>query len=326
MDITLIRYLVPAIVMFCCGVYGFLTRRNMIAMLISLELMLNAVDINFVVFNRYLFPSSMEGMDVHPLRNRHRSSRDRTRNRHHHQPLPGKQKTLTSATQQNEKLITPYGYYNTYSYIGNPALHVPPLRTGGSQDESQTRRYARNARHGNRVGLVYYTAFTYYFSGNPEFIDGTTRLQAVIFNHTWLQFTPALAIRIGFLLDDLSHDAHCHPDNLIHGPRLLARLHTRRERLPALLRLPFALQLLDARTRCSDQHFPDVHLLGSSWAHHRSLLIGFFYTPSAVSACRRPSSSPVSAFYMFRMYFLRVFVWTTPHYDLKEHHGHLPSF
>ena len=34
----------------------------MIAMLISLELMLNAVDINFVVFNRYLFPGQMEGM------------------------------------------------------------------------------------------------------------------------------------------------------------------------------------------------------------------------------------------------------------------------
>ena len=60
MDITLIWYLIPSLVMFCCGVYGFLTRRNMIAMLISLELMLNAVDINFVVFNRYLFPSSME--------------------------------------------------------------------------------------------------------------------------------------------------------------------------------------------------------------------------------------------------------------------------
>lgn len=62
MDITLIFYLVPALVMFCSGVYGFVTRRNMIAMLISLELMLNAVDINFVVFNRYLFPGSMEGM------------------------------------------------------------------------------------------------------------------------------------------------------------------------------------------------------------------------------------------------------------------------
>lgn len=48
--------------MFCCGVYGFLTRKNMIAILISLELMLNAVDINFVVFNRFLFPGQMEGM------------------------------------------------------------------------------------------------------------------------------------------------------------------------------------------------------------------------------------------------------------------------
>lgn len=48
--------------MFCCGVYGFITRKNMIAMLISLELMLNAVDINFVVFNRFLFPDQLEGM------------------------------------------------------------------------------------------------------------------------------------------------------------------------------------------------------------------------------------------------------------------------
>ena len=48
--------------MFCCGVYGFITRRNMLAILISLELMLNAVDINFLVFNRFLFPGQMEGM------------------------------------------------------------------------------------------------------------------------------------------------------------------------------------------------------------------------------------------------------------------------
>jgi NADH-quinone oxidoreductase subunit K len=34
----------------------------MIAIMISLELMLNAVDINFVVFNRFLFPGQMEGM------------------------------------------------------------------------------------------------------------------------------------------------------------------------------------------------------------------------------------------------------------------------
>ena len=54
-------YIIPSLIMFGCGVYGFITRKNMIAILISLELMLNSVDINFVVFNRYLFPSH-EGM------------------------------------------------------------------------------------------------------------------------------------------------------------------------------------------------------------------------------------------------------------------------
>lgn len=48
--------------MFACGVYGFVTRRNMVAILISLELMLNSADLNFVIFNRFLFPGSMEGM------------------------------------------------------------------------------------------------------------------------------------------------------------------------------------------------------------------------------------------------------------------------
>ena len=48
--------------MLVAGVYGFITRKNMIALLISLELVLNSADLNFVVFNRYLFPGSMEGM------------------------------------------------------------------------------------------------------------------------------------------------------------------------------------------------------------------------------------------------------------------------
>ncbi len=62
MEIKAIYYLIPSLIMFCCGLYGFLTRRNMIAMLISLELMLNAVDMNFVIFNRFLFPGQLEGM------------------------------------------------------------------------------------------------------------------------------------------------------------------------------------------------------------------------------------------------------------------------
>ena len=62
MDLTMLMYIIPSMIMFCCGVYGFITRKNMIAILISLELMLNSVDINFAVFNRFLFPVQMEGM------------------------------------------------------------------------------------------------------------------------------------------------------------------------------------------------------------------------------------------------------------------------
>lgn len=62
MELTMLWYLVPSVIMFVCGVYGFVTRRNLIAILISLELMLNSADLNFVVFNRFLFPGSMEGM------------------------------------------------------------------------------------------------------------------------------------------------------------------------------------------------------------------------------------------------------------------------
>lgn len=62
MEPTMMYYLVPSIIMFACGVYGFITRKNLIAILISLELMLNSVDLNFVIFNRFLFPGQMEGM------------------------------------------------------------------------------------------------------------------------------------------------------------------------------------------------------------------------------------------------------------------------
>ncbi len=54
-------YLVVSTIMFFTGIYGFLTRRNLLAMLISIELILNATDINFAVFNRFLYPEALEG-------------------------------------------------------------------------------------------------------------------------------------------------------------------------------------------------------------------------------------------------------------------------
>ena len=54
-------YLVVSTFMMFVGLYGFFTRRNLLAMLISVELILNSVDINFAVFNRFLFPGQLEG-------------------------------------------------------------------------------------------------------------------------------------------------------------------------------------------------------------------------------------------------------------------------
>ena len=54
-------YFVLSALLFFIGVFGFITRRNLIAMLVSIELVLNAVDLNFAAFNRLLFPGEFEG-------------------------------------------------------------------------------------------------------------------------------------------------------------------------------------------------------------------------------------------------------------------------
>lgn len=54
-------YFVLSALLFFIGVYGFVTRRNLIVMLVSIELVLNAVDLNFAAFNRLLFPGEFEG-------------------------------------------------------------------------------------------------------------------------------------------------------------------------------------------------------------------------------------------------------------------------
>lgn len=60
-QVPLNHALIVTTVMFFIGVYGFLTRKNLIAMLISVEIMLNAVNLNFVFFDNYLFPGNLEG-------------------------------------------------------------------------------------------------------------------------------------------------------------------------------------------------------------------------------------------------------------------------
>ncbi|MCM1066524.1 MAG: NADH-quinone oxidoreductase subunit L [Muribaculaceae bacterium] len=58
---------------------------------------------------------------------------------------------------------------------------------------------------GTVLVLSYLTAFTYFFSGAPEFVNAAgERLQYMVFDQTWLQFTEKLIIKIGFLLDPIS--------------------------------------------------------------------------------------------------------------------------
>ncbi|MBS1512011.1 MAG: NADH-quinone oxidoreductase subunit NuoK [Bacteroidetes bacterium] len=48
--------------LFFIGVYGFLTRRNLVTMLMSIELILNSVNLNFIAFNKYLWANRLDGL------------------------------------------------------------------------------------------------------------------------------------------------------------------------------------------------------------------------------------------------------------------------
>lgn len=52
--IGLTHYLTLAALLFCIGLYGALTRKNAVGVLMSLELMFNAVNINLVAFSHFL--------------------------------------------------------------------------------------------------------------------------------------------------------------------------------------------------------------------------------------------------------------------------------
>lgn len=61
-EIPLTHILFVSTALFFLGMYGLFTRRNMITMLMSVELILNSVNINFVAFNKYLYPDKLDGV------------------------------------------------------------------------------------------------------------------------------------------------------------------------------------------------------------------------------------------------------------------------
>lgn len=61
-SIPLTHILFVSTALFFIGMYGLFTRRNLITLLMSIELMLNSVNINFVAFNKYLYPDQLNGI------------------------------------------------------------------------------------------------------------------------------------------------------------------------------------------------------------------------------------------------------------------------
>ena len=57
-------YLIISAFLFSMGLLGLLQRRNLIGMLISIELMLNAANLNFMAFNRFLSPEPVVGQII----------------------------------------------------------------------------------------------------------------------------------------------------------------------------------------------------------------------------------------------------------------------
>lgn len=57
----LTHYLILSAILFCLGMFGLLTRRNAVGVLMSIELMFNAANINFVAFSRYITPQYLTG-------------------------------------------------------------------------------------------------------------------------------------------------------------------------------------------------------------------------------------------------------------------------
>ncbi|WP_457617105.1 NADH-quinone oxidoreductase subunit NuoK [Lutibacter sp.] len=60
--ISIYEILTVTSILFFIGIYGFITRKNLISILISIELIMNASVVNFVIINKYLYPDILQGV------------------------------------------------------------------------------------------------------------------------------------------------------------------------------------------------------------------------------------------------------------------------
>ena len=162
------------------------------------------------------------------------------------------------------------------------------LGIGGVKMSHKTAGILGILANGTLAVLAYIVAFTYFFSGNPEFIIDGVRQQVELFDVTWLAFTDRMVVNIGFLLDPIcammlvvittiSFMVHLYSWGYMEGEKGFQRYY-------AFLSLfTFSMLGLVVATNIF-QMYIFWELVGVS----SYLLIGFFYKlPSAVSASKK---------------------------------------
>ena len=58
------HFLIVSAILFAIGIYGIVARKNIVALLMSIEILFNAVGLNFVAFNRFVHPGSVWGQGI----------------------------------------------------------------------------------------------------------------------------------------------------------------------------------------------------------------------------------------------------------------------
>lgn len=64
MTLSLHHFLMLSALLFSIGIYGVLSRRNILGVLMSIELMFNAANINLIAFNHFLYPGQTWGQGI----------------------------------------------------------------------------------------------------------------------------------------------------------------------------------------------------------------------------------------------------------------------
>ena len=230
-------FFVLSALLFFIGVFGFITRRDLIAMLISVELVLNSVDLNFAVFNRILFPGQFEGffftlfsIGVSAAETAVAVAIIINVYRHFHSDQ------VNSIENMKLSLVMDYSY--VYLILLLPLFSFLILGLAGMKMSHKTAGLIGTTSLGIVTVLSYLTAITY-FTGERA-ADGTFAT-IVPFNFTWLPLGN-LHFDLGFLIDPIS-------------AMMLIVIST--------VSLPFFIHNVNAWLGCCNQYLPDVSFLGA---------------------------------------------------------------